>query len=190
MILWTPYSSFIFFKLWCPLRIPHNNDVRFGFTSRCLYEGSCLISVICVCLRIVVSNTYSGVLCFWFVCLRHVHPNLPVSLDCSYLIVHSVFSNVYLPVSLDCPYLIASSVFSDVYLPVSLDCPYLIAPSVFSNVYLPLSLDCPYLIAPSVFSNVYYLQRILNNVKNKEQIKTAFCTLHLCNSIITIQNLR
>jgi hypothetical protein len=170
MILWTPYSSFIFFKLWCPLRIPHNNDVRFVFTSRCLYEGSCLISVICVCLRIVVSNTYSGVLCFWFVCLRHVYPNLPVSLDCSYLIVHSVFSNVYLPVSLDCP--------------------YLIAPSVFSNVYLPLSLDCPYLIAPSVFSNVYYLQRILNNVKNKEQIKTAFCTLHLCNSIITIQNLR
>ena len=119
-----------------------------------------------------------------------MYPNFPVSLDCPYLIAPSVFSNVYLPLSLDCPYLIAPSVFSNVYLPLSLDCPYLIAPSVFSNVYLPLSLDCPYLIAPSVFSTVYYLQRILNNVKNKEQIKTAFCTLHLCNSIITIQNLR
>ena len=40
-----------------------------------------------------------------------------------------------LPVSLDCSYLIAPSVFSNVYLLVSLDCPYLIAPSVFSNVY-------------------------------------------------------
>jgi hypothetical protein len=32
--------------------------VRFVFTSSCLWEGSCLIYIICVCLRIVVSNTY------------------------------------------------------------------------------------------------------------------------------------
>ena len=66
---------------------------------------------------------------------------LPVSLDCPFLIVHSVFSNVYLPVSLDCPFLIDSSVFSNVYLPVSLDCPFLIDPSVFSNVSLHLPIQ-------------------------------------------------
>ena len=44
------------------------NDVRFVFTSSCLWEGSCLIYIICVCLRIVVLKhivlcllTYSGV---------------------------------------------------------------------------------------------------------------------------------
>jgi hypothetical protein len=37
------------------------------------------------------------VLCFCFVfLLRLVYPMLPVSLDCTFLIVHSVFSNVYL----------------------------------------------------------------------------------------------
>jgi hypothetical protein len=39
--------------LWCPLRFPHKNDVRFVFTSSC------------VCLRIVVSNTFFVV--FFFV---------------------------------------------------------------------------------------------------------------------------
>ena len=37
--------------LWSSLRFPHKYDVRFVFTSSCLY-------VICVCLCIVVSNTY------------------------------------------------------------------------------------------------------------------------------------
>jgi hypothetical protein len=36
------------------------------------------------------------VLCFYFICLRVVYPMLPVSLDCSFLIVSSVFSNVYI----------------------------------------------------------------------------------------------
>jgi hypothetical protein len=36
------------------------------------------------------------VLCFCFVCLRLVYLMLPVSLDCQFLIVPSVFSNVYL----------------------------------------------------------------------------------------------
>ena len=35
------------------------------------------------------------VLCFFFVCLRLVYPMLPISLDCPFLIVPSVFSNVY-----------------------------------------------------------------------------------------------
>jgi hypothetical protein len=52
--------------VWCP----HTNEFRFVFTSSCLWEGSCLIYVICVCLRSVVS-TYT-VLYFRFVCLRLV----------------------------------------------------------------------------------------------------------------------
>jgi len=39
---------------WGPLRFPHKNDVRFVFICR----GSCLMYVICVCSRMVVSNTY------------------------------------------------------------------------------------------------------------------------------------
>ena len=34
--------------LWWPLRFPHKNDVRFVFTSGCLWEDSCLVYVICV----------------------------------------------------------------------------------------------------------------------------------------------
>jgi hypothetical protein len=67
-------------------------------------DCTCLIYVVCHCLRIVVSNSYCVVLllcvtscCVFFVC----HPMLP------FLIGPSVFSNVYLPVSLDCPFLIA-----------------------------------------------------------------------------------
>ena len=75
------------------------------FTCSCLYEGSCLIYVICVCLRKVVSNTYCVVFLFFvfdfvFVfCffLRLVYPMLPVSQDCPILIAPSVFSNVHLP---------------------------------------------------------------------------------------------
>ena len=31
------------------LRVPHENDVRFVFTSSYLYEGSCIIYAICIC---------------------------------------------------------------------------------------------------------------------------------------------
>jgi hypothetical protein len=62
-----------------------------ALTDCCLYEGSCLIHVICACLHIVVSNTYCVVFLF-FVFLSRV----PVSLDCPFLIALSVFSNVYL----------------------------------------------------------------------------------------------
>ena len=57
-----------------------------------------------------------------------VHPMLPVSLDCPFLIAPCVFSNVCFVLDL-CP----------VYpmLPVSQDCPFLIACSVFSNVCCP-----------------------------------------------------
>ena len=74
---------------------------------------------------------------------------------------------VILPVSLDCSFLIVPSVFFDVYLPVSLDCSFLIVPSVLSNVYLPVSLDCSFLIVPSVFSNVYlYTTRNIAYITN------------------------
>ena len=66
------------------------------FTSSCLQEGSCLIYVIFVCLRIVVSNTYCVVFfALFFVVLCLVYPMLPVSLDCPFLIAPSAFSNLY-----------------------------------------------------------------------------------------------
>ena len=86
--------------LWCvviPLRFPQKHDVRFVFTYRCVYDGSCLIYVTCVCLRIVVSNTYCVeffALFIFVLCL--MCPMLPVSLDCPFLIVPLVSSNVYL----------------------------------------------------------------------------------------------
>jgi hypothetical protein len=43
-IMWRCVLSSV---LWCPLRFPHKNDVRFVFTSSCLYDGLCLIYVSC-----------------------------------------------------------------------------------------------------------------------------------------------
>jgi hypothetical protein len=90
------YSNFLALSsvLWCPVRFPHKNDVWFVFTFSCLLEDSCLIYVICVCLRIVVSNAY----CFMFLLFffhRLVCRVLPFSLDCPFLVAPSVFSNVY-----------------------------------------------------------------------------------------------
>ena len=51
------------------------------------------VYVVCVCLGIEVVNTYCVVL--YFVVLRLVYPMLPVSLDCPFLIVPSLFSYVY-----------------------------------------------------------------------------------------------
>jgi hypothetical protein len=79
--------------LWCPLRFPHKDNVWFVFPSSCLEKGSCLIYIICVCLHIVVSNTYCVV--FFFILSISLFL-LPVSLDCPFLIAPSVFSNVYL----------------------------------------------------------------------------------------------
>jgi hypothetical protein len=67
----------IYFNMWFPLWFPHKQDVRFVFNSSCLYEGLCLIYVICGWWRIVVFNTYCVVL--RFVCLRLVYPMLPIS---------------------------------------------------------------------------------------------------------------
>ena len=71
---------------------------RVLFTSSILQESSCLIYVICVSL-----GTLHFVQCFCFVCLRLVFvlfvfvlSLLPVSLDSTFLIPPSVFSDFYL----------------------------------------------------------------------------------------------
>jgi hypothetical protein len=59
----------------------------------CLFEHSGV-----QCIYILYIYIYVCV-CFCIVFLRFVYPMLPVSLDCPFLIVPSVFSNVYLRVS-------------------------------------------------------------------------------------------
>ena len=71
--------------------------IMFFFTKQCylqlFVESSCLIYVICICLRIVLSKTY----CVLFlVCFSSCCVPVSVSLDCPFLIVPSVFSNAYL----------------------------------------------------------------------------------------------
>jgi hypothetical protein len=53
----------------------------------CLTGGRLMsyLRYLCVCLCIVVSNTYHVVF-FCFACLRLVYPMLPVSLDCPFLL--------------------------------------------------------------------------------------------------------
>ena len=53
------------------------------------------------CLRLLAHRGVQHiiVLRFYFVCLRSVYPMLSVSLDCSFLIAYSVFSNIYLGVN-------------------------------------------------------------------------------------------
>jgi hypothetical protein len=73
--------------LWCPLRFSNKTDVRFVFTSGCLWEGSCLIHIICVCLCIVVSNTYCVMflICFSSSCVPYVASFSRLSiLDCPF----------------------------------------------------------------------------------------------------------
>jgi hypothetical protein len=78
------------------LRFLHIKYARFVFISSCLCEGSCLIYVICACLRIVVSYTYRVVFfCRAIFVLCFVYPMLLVSLDCPFSIAPSVVSNVY-----------------------------------------------------------------------------------------------
>ena len=54
------------------IQLFHNNIQisEFFFTCSCLQEGSCLIYIICVCLRIVVFNTYCVVIFFFVLCCQ------------------------------------------------------------------------------------------------------------------------
>ena len=76
--------------LWCSLWLLHKNDVQFIFIFNCLFVCSCLIYVICVSLRIMVSTTYCVVFLFSFSssCVSYA--------VLSIFIAPSVFSNVYL----------------------------------------------------------------------------------------------
>jgi len=132
-------------------------DVYYGFRIITMFSSSLppvvcrraheyLIYVICVCLRIVVPNTYwivFFVLFFFVLCnlcrifLWIVHSWLPLWFSLT------VIFDLYLmypvsPVSLDCPFLIASLVFSNGYFrPVS----YVPSVACFSGLSI---LDCPF----------------------------------------------
>ena len=62
-----------------------------------LFVSQFTSSLMCVCLRIVVSNTYCVVFLFLFV-LCFVYPMLPVSLDYPLFLAPAVISDVYLTV--------------------------------------------------------------------------------------------
>jgi hypothetical protein len=69
----------LFVFLCCPIIcVSLRSELRFPpinvFTSSCLWEDSCLIYVVCVCLCIVVPNTYCVVFlfCFFSSCVPYV----------------------------------------------------------------------------------------------------------------------
>ena len=78
-----------------PFFIKGITSIKTAFASKIvlLDFGIVLIYFICACSRMVVSNIH--VLCFCCVFLRLVYLMLAVSLDCPFMIVHSVSSNVY-----------------------------------------------------------------------------------------------
>ena len=91
-------SYYVYLRLssvsWCPLWFPHKHDVRSVFTSSCLQEGLCLAYVVCVCFRIVVSNTYCVVFlfCFCSSCVACIASFSGLSIfDCPFGILFRVF---------------------------------------------------------------------------------------------------
>ena len=84
--------------VWCPLRFPQIKKCPVRLYLQLFVWGSCLFNTMCMCLRIVVSNTYCVV--FFCSCLPCVLclPMLPVSLDYPFFIAPSVLSDVYLTV--------------------------------------------------------------------------------------------
>ena len=89
ILVWGSCCSF-FWVPYCDVRYDFRiDDVQFVFTSSCLWEGSCFIYVICVCLRILVSNTYCAVFlfCLSSSCVPYV---ASFSLDCPFFILYSL----------------------------------------------------------------------------------------------------
>ena len=144
-------------------------------------RAQCLIYVICVCLRIVVSNTYCVVfvyvywcpthivLCFCFVYLRLVCPVLPGSLECPFWITPSccqVLWNVHSGLPLRVARFSGMSILDYPFvLPGSLECPFWITPSCCQvlwivHSWLPLRVarfsGLSILYYPFSFSNVYW----------------------------------
>ena len=112
----------ILFTFWVPCC-----DVRYDFRIKTMF-GSSLTAVICrrvhvlftlfvfVCVQWCLTHI---VLCSNFVCLRLVYPMLPVSLCCVVFVF--VLCTLMLSVSLECPFVIVPSVFSNVYFKLDFD---------------------------------------------------------------------
>jgi hypothetical protein len=144
----------------------------FVFISSCLYEGSCLIYVICVCLYLQLFvwrlMSYLCYLCSSLspvVCRRaHVLFMLFVFVFISNCLYESSFLIYVICVTLYLQLFVWGLMFYLCYLCSSSDSGIqniLCFCIVFLRlVYtmLPVSLDCPLLTAPSVFSNIYCLK--------------------------------
>ena len=86
----------IMFVFKYPIRQIRSIEEHQLFTSSCLQEGSCLIYIICVCLCIVVSNTYHVVLlvCFSLSCVPYVASFSGLSIcDCPFDILLRLFTD-------------------------------------------------------------------------------------------------
>ena len=103
------YLSVLSFVMLCPLRFLRRKRCLVFLNVQLSVEGSCLIYVMCVCLGIVVPNTYCVfvlhlqechvlfmlcvfvhqilcfLFCFCFVFRRFVRPVFPVSMDCQFI---------------------------------------------------------------------------------------------------------
>ena len=149
--------------------LTHYHTSSFSYSTlvnQCLYEGSRLIYVICVCLRIVVSNTYcvvfliylssscvpyvssfSGLSIFWLPLRHSLTFTCPVSCV-PYVASFSGLSIFWLPLrhslTFTCPvscvpYAASFSGLSIFWLPLRL-----------VYIMLPVSLDCPFFDCPFV----------------------------------------
>jgi hypothetical protein len=87
---WTYWHLSSFCVPCCNVRYDFHIKTMFGSSLPLFVCRRTFFYVICVCLRISLSNTS----CFVFF-LRLVYPMLPVSLDCPFLIAPSLFSNVH-----------------------------------------------------------------------------------------------
>jgi len=87
------YLCVLSFVLWCPLRFPHKNNVRFVLNLQ-LFVGVLMSYLHYLCL--FVYRSVQHILRCVFVFLRLVYLMLSVALDCPFLTSPSVFSNFYL----------------------------------------------------------------------------------------------
>ena len=120
----------------------------------------CLIYVIYVRLRVVVSNIYCVVffVCFLFVFVFSLmHDAVEHTLLCFFcvfsLVLWMVVSNTY------CVVFICSVCLRLVYimLPDSLDCLFVISPLVFSNVYLNRNVSFGPMLSNTVIETLFYI---------------------------------
>ena len=131
--------------LWCPLRFPHENDIRLVFTSCYFWRDHVLFTLfVFVCVWWCPTHI---VLRFCFVFLRLVCSLLPVSLNCPFLIGPSLFSNVYSYNQAITPRVLIKMIKTQPYtiiIRTTLRCPHRVF-MFHSHVSQPLSLFCFYL---------------------------------------------